>query len=89
MPIEPNRVRPRSGNLRTAEIYSGMSRSSLYELAAVYRGLFKKAGASTIVDFDVLDRVIDALPAAEIKPPRPRPPLDHEPTSPRRRPNLK
>jgi len=33
-------------------------------------GLFKKHGKSTLVDFDVLDKILDALPAAAISKPR-------------------
>jgi hypothetical protein len=60
-------VRPRFGKIRDAAAYSAIGRSRLYEIAAVTPGLFKKAGASTIVDFDVLDQVLDQLPNADIK----------------------
>jgi hypothetical protein len=50
--------------------YSGISRSKLYEAAAVTPGLFKKNGAATLVDFDVLDHLLDALPAADIRAPK-------------------
>jgi hypothetical protein len=63
-------VRPRFGKVPTAVRYSAVSRSVLYELAAVYPGLFRKNGAATLVDFDVLDRILDALPVAEIRPKR-------------------
>jgi hypothetical protein len=33
--------------------------------------LFKKWGGKTIVDFNILDQVIDGLPDAAIKAPRP------------------
>jgi hypothetical protein len=62
-------VRPRFGKIRRAEEYSGRSRSRLYQLAAEHRGLFVKDGVSTLVDFDVLDRILDDLPLADIKPP--------------------
>jgi hypothetical protein len=64
--------RPRSGRLPAAQAYSGFGRSALYEMAAKYPGLFKKNGAATIVDFDVLDAVIATLPVAAISPPKPR-----------------
>jgi hypothetical protein len=51
------------GKLPAAVEYSGRSRSRLYELAAQYPDLFRKDGASTLVDFDVLDRILDAFPA--------------------------
>ena len=39
---------------------------ALYKLAALNPGLFKKAGAATIVDLDFLDSVLAELPAADI-----------------------
>jgi hypothetical protein len=65
--------RPRSGRLKHARAYSGLGRSALYVLAAEHEGLFKKNGAATIVDFDILDRIIDDLPPAKINPPKPKP----------------
>jgi hypothetical protein len=59
---------PRAGRIPTATAYSGLGRSSLYRLAAVNPGLFKKNGSATIVDFDVLDQILNALPEASIKP---------------------
>jgi hypothetical protein len=59
-------TRPRAGKVTTAAAYSGLSRSRLYEIAKVTPGLFKKNGYAVIVDFDVLDRVINSLPVAEI-----------------------
>ena len=61
--------RPRFGRLPKAVAYSGRSRTRLYELAAQYPGLFRKDGDSTIVDFDVLDGILDSLPVAKITPP--------------------
>jgi hypothetical protein len=62
--------RPRLGRIPTARVYSGLGRSSLYRLAGMTPGLFKKHGKSTLVDFEVLDRVLDALPVAAISKPR-------------------
>jgi hypothetical protein len=59
-------VRPRLGKIPTAVAYSGRSRTRLYELADEYKGLFKKDGASTLVDFDILDQILDQLPDAVI-----------------------
>ena len=59
--------RPRAGKIPAAVQYSGISRSSLYELAAEYEGLFLKAGHSTLVNFSKLDEILDALPPAKIK----------------------
>ena len=61
-------IRPRFGKLPAAIAYSGISRSRMYEHAAVYRGLIKKNGKASLVDFDVLDEVLDDLPVAKIKP---------------------
>jgi hypothetical protein len=44
----------------------------LYIWASKYPALFRKSGRSTIVDFAVLDSILDTLPAAQIKPPTPR-----------------
>jgi hypothetical protein len=66
----PSLVRPRSGRINDAILYSGFARSKLYELAADYPDLFRKAGSRVIVDYDVLDAIIAALPRAEIKPPK-------------------
>jgi hypothetical protein len=63
-------IRPRFGHIPVAQNYSGIGRSQLYKLAAVTPGLFRKNGAATVVDFDLLDRILDALPHAEIKAPR-------------------
>jgi hypothetical protein len=59
-------VRPRLGKIPAATAYSGRSRTRLYEWAAQYAGLFKKDGASTLVDFDILDEILDQLPDAVI-----------------------
>jgi hypothetical protein len=68
MPTTPTtEPRPRFGKLPSAVRYSGRSRSRLYQLAAKHEGLFRKDGKSTIVDFDVLDRILDHLPVAKIK----------------------
>jgi hypothetical protein len=61
-------VRPRFGRIPAAVNYSGHGRSRLYELAAEIPGLFRKSGAATVVDFDILDRALDEMPIAKIKP---------------------
>jgi hypothetical protein len=65
-------IRPRFGRIPTAQKYSGIGRTRLYELAAEHADLFRKNGNAVIVDFDALDRILDALPVASIKPPRTR-----------------
>jgi hypothetical protein len=57
---------PRFGRIPTATQRSGMSRSILYQLAAKHRGLFKKIGSSTIVDLEMLDRILAKMPPAKI-----------------------
>ena len=63
----PSATLPRFGSIPRAIDYSGRSRSRLYQLAAQYKNLFRKDGQSTLVDFAVLDRILDALPLAKIK----------------------
>jgi hypothetical protein len=58
---------PRFGTIPSAVDYSGRSRSRLYQLAAKHKGLFRKDGKSTIVDFAILDQILDGLPVAKIK----------------------
>jgi hypothetical protein len=70
MSIAPAVVpRPRFGKIPRAVDYSGRSRATLYLWAALNPGLFKKDGKSTLVDFAVLDRLLDELPLAQLKPP--------------------
>jgi len=57
---------PRFGRISDAEHRSGLSRGKLYKIASEHSGLFKKAGAATIVDLDKLDQILANLPAAEI-----------------------
>jgi hypothetical protein len=59
--------RPRFGKIPSAVQYSGYGRTTLYAIAAKNPELFRKAGRSTVVDFDVLDQLLDQLPTASIK----------------------
>lgn len=61
-------ITARFGRIPTAEARSGLRRGALYELAKKHRGLFKKAGAATIVDLEFLDKILAELPPAEIGP---------------------
>jgi hypothetical protein len=63
---------PRFGNISRAVDYSARSRATLYIWAAKHPGLFRKSGRSTIVDFAILDGILDTLPVAQIKLPTPR-----------------
>jgi hypothetical protein len=62
--------RSRFGRIPAACAYTGVGRSTIYSLGAATPGLLKKLGKATLVDFDVLDQILDALPAAELQPPR-------------------
>ena len=57
----------RVGRIPDAIARTGVRRSKLYELAKKHRGLFKKDGTVTIVDFQKLDEVLADLPPAEFK----------------------
>ena len=57
----------RFGRVPHAIRRSGVRRTRLYQLAAKHRGLFLKDGAVTIVDLRKLDKILAALPPAEIK----------------------
>ena len=61
-------TRNRFGKIPTAVGYSGISRPKLYELAAAHPGHFRKNGKATLVDFRLLDEILDGLPVAKIKP---------------------
>ena len=62
----PARGHLRFGKIPAAEAYSGVSRATLYTWAARHPGLFVKNGAATIVNFERLDAILDALPPAKI-----------------------
>jgi hypothetical protein len=64
--------RPRFGKIPAALAYSGLGRTKLYELAGEHPGLFRKLGKSTLIDFALLDRILDDLPTAKVKPNRVR-----------------
>jgi hypothetical protein len=68
MTYKHHSLRPRFGKIPAAMDYSGRGRSKLYEWAERYSGLFRKDGKSVLVDFDVLDQILDRLPVAVIKP---------------------
>jgi hypothetical protein len=64
----PFSPRPRFGKIAAATAYSGRSKSRIYEWAGQYVGLIVKDGASSLVDFDRLDEILNTLPPAKIKP---------------------
>ena len=57
---------PRFGRIPDGMRRSGLGRNSLYELAGKNPGLFKKLKSATIVDLKKLDRVLAALPPADV-----------------------
>jgi hypothetical protein len=59
----------RFGRIPEATQHSGLSRSALYQLARKHRGLFRKHGAVTFVDFQLLDGILEELPPADLKSP--------------------
>jgi hypothetical protein len=58
----------RFGKIKEATDYSGFGRTKLYGLAASNPGLFRKFGSATLVDFQLLDALLDGLPFAHIRP---------------------
>jgi hypothetical protein len=64
MSVNPS---PRFGRVVGAIERYGVRRTQLYELAQKNKGLFKKNGTVTIVDFKLLEEILAALPAAEFK----------------------
>jgi hypothetical protein len=66
MSLETTRAK-RLGTIAEAVEYSALSRSRLYELAHSEPRLFKKNGRRSLVDYRVLDQLLDALPFAELK----------------------
>jgi hypothetical protein len=63
-PEEP--LRPRYLRVKNAVTYGGVGRSHLYKLARKYPGLFRKNGRRTLVDVEILDRILGTLPMAHI-----------------------
>jgi hypothetical protein len=61
------RLRPRFGRVSEAMSYAAVSRSRLYEWGRKNEGLFRKNGSASLIDFDVLDRILDDLPVADLK----------------------
>jgi hypothetical protein len=62
-------LRPRFGRVPAALTYAAVSRSRFYEWAQTRPELIRKNGTASIVDFNVLDEILDSLPVAELKAP--------------------
>jgi hypothetical protein len=73
MSIEQQGMRPRFARIPQALTYAAISRSRLYEWARARPSLIKKNGSASLVDFNVLDAILDELPAAELRAPTTRP----------------
>jgi hypothetical protein len=59
--------RPRFLKIPAARRYGGgLSRGTLYKLAAKHPGLFKKYGKATLVDLEIFDSILNTLPAARL-----------------------
>jgi hypothetical protein len=63
---ETTAPRPRFCKVNDAARYASRSRGRLYELAHQHPLLFRKDRRSTLVDMNVLDSILDGLPAAKI-----------------------
>ncbi|MDE2580921.1 MAG: hypothetical protein KGL52_04755 [Rhodospirillales bacterium] len=61
--------------------FSGISRSELYRLAGEDKLTMRKLGRSTLIDAASLQRVIDGLPVASIRPQRRIEQIDARPTT--------
>jgi hypothetical protein len=63
-----NTFRPRFGSIPGGMRYASIGRTKLYAAAAKRPELFRKWDGKTLVDFDVLDEIMNDLPIAKIKP---------------------
>jgi len=61
------RSRPRFGRIPEALSYGGISRSRLYEWARERPELLRKNGRASLVDFNIYDEMLNALPTADLK----------------------
>lgn len=67
--LEHARLRPRFGRVPEACKYAAVSKARFYQWARKHPQLIRKNGTASLVDFDKLDEVLDALPLK--KPPAP------------------
>ena len=67
----PDPSMPRTMTIADAVAWTGMSRSSLYRLAATGKIKLLKFGRSTLVDGASLAALVDSLPVATIAQPSP------------------
>ena len=64
---DPHTLPPLALPLARAVAWSGLSRSTLYRMAAEGRVRLVKAGRSTLVDADSLRAVVAGLPSASVR----------------------
>jgi hypothetical protein len=67
MSLEHQRSRPRFGRIPEALRYGGISRSRLYEWARERPELLRKNGRASLVDYEVYDEILKAMPTAHSK----------------------
>ena len=72
MSLTHGRLRPRFGRIPAALSYGGISRSRLYEWTQERPGLVRKNGRASLIDFDILDEILDGLPIATSADARPK-----------------
>ena len=66
-PRNPEILQPLAMPLARAAAWSGLSRSTIYRMAAQGRVRLVKAGRSTLVDADSLRAVVAGLPPATVR----------------------
>jgi hypothetical protein len=64
-----NPISKRWASIRRTTKEGPVGRTTLYGLAGQHPGLFRKSGRKVVVDLEMLDRILEALPLATIKPP--------------------
>jgi hypothetical protein len=60
------RSRPRFSRIPAALAYGGISKSRLYEWAKARPDLIRRNGCASLVDYDVYDELLDALPVGTL-----------------------
>jgi hypothetical protein len=66
-PARKQRSRPRFARIPEALTYAGISKSRFYEWARERPELVRKNGRASLVDFEVFDEILNALPTADLK----------------------
>jgi excisionase family DNA binding protein len=66
-PINDATTEPLTVTVPSATARTGLSRSTLYRLAAAGSIMFRKAGRTTLVDWPSLKAYVTGLPAADLR----------------------